>query len=65
MARNVLLKQNVIEREGEQYDDSMTLFTSSRKGEEYLKIDITLYENSELLSTIWVKNGEVIEESTE
>ncbi|ETT87154.1 hypothetical protein MKZ08_19165 [Viridibacillus sp. FSL R5-0477] len=35
------------------------------KGDEYLMIDITLYENSELLSTIWMKNGEVIEEPTQ
>ncbi|MGE7769316.1 hypothetical protein ACQKMK_02125 [Viridibacillus arvi] len=35
------------------------------KGDEYLMIDITLYENSELLSTVWMKNGELIEEPTQ
>ncbi|MEK4093801.1 MULTISPECIES: hypothetical protein [unclassified Viridibacillus] len=35
------------------------------KGDEYLMIDITLYENSELLSAIWMKNGEVIEVPTQ
>ncbi|OMC81609.1 hypothetical protein [Viridibacillus sp. FSL H8-0123] len=35
------------------------------KGDEYLVIDKTLYENSEQLSTIWMKNGEVIEEPTQ
>ncbi|MEX3621522.1 hypothetical protein [Viridibacillus arvi] len=45
-----LQKQNVIEREGEQDGDS---------------VDITLYENSESLSTVWMRNTEVIEESTQ
>ncbi|MGE7835958.1 hypothetical protein [Viridibacillus arvi] len=27
--------------------------------------DITLYENSKYLSTVWMKNGEVIEEPTQ
>ncbi|QOV10425.1 hypothetical protein [Viridibacillus arvi] len=45
-----LQKQNVIEREVEQDGDS---------------VDITLYENSESLSTVWMRNEEVIEESTQ
>lgn len=35
------------------------------KGDEYLLIDIVLYENSEPLSTMWMKNGEVIGEKTQ